>query len=283
MQLPARGNRGPGLIVPPHEPRTGTGAVAHGGAWRAGDAVLLIGHGSSTHATAPRVLMAHAGTLATEIDAGHIGVGFLSGTPTPAQALSALAAGTVHVVPFFMEDGYFTRHALPRALQVATQQRPCPAWDLRLHQPVGTHPRITDLILQRAARACGKARLDPSAVTVMLVGHGSARAPGRPLALHDHARRARATGGFAAVHAACLEEPPFAADILTTLPPGPVAILGLFAGEGLHATRDLPALVGAARSKRSHPVLDLGIIGADSGMPGIVRAILMDGQKAGLC
>lgn len=242
--------------------------------------MLLIGHGSASHAAAGRVLLEHAKALETELGAGRIGVGFLAGSPTPAQALARLTATTVHVVPFFMEHGYFSRQALPRALSPAAGHAPRAGQTVRLHKPVGTHPDMTDLIVRRARDACRQAETDAAAVALVLVGHGSARAPGRTLALHVHAGRVRVTGGFASVQAACLEEPPFVPDVLARLRNGPVAILGLFAGEGMHVAQDLPGLIAAARSQRSQPVLDLGFIGADAGMRRIIRATI---DAAGDC
>ena len=45
-----------------------------------------------------------------------VAVGLLNGTPSAAEALAALAPHVVHVVPFFMEQGWFVREAIPRAL-----------------------------------------------------------------------------------------------------------------------------------------------------------------------
>ena len=80
------------------------------------EALLLIGHGSARYADAGRVLEAQAEALRETGRFAAVGVGFLAGTPTPAEDLAALSAPTIHIVPLFMEDGYFTRVALPRAL-----------------------------------------------------------------------------------------------------------------------------------------------------------------------
>jgi sirohydrochlorin cobaltochelatase len=230
----------------------------------ASDALLLVAHGSDRYADAARGLEAHAAALRARARFTEVAVGVLSGTPAAADALARLTAETVHVVPFFMEDGYFTRAAIPAVLRAAGSAR-----TLRYCAPVGTHPDLADLIERRVLRVCANARIAADTLTLILLAHGSARAPGRPKSAHDHAARLAAAGRFAAIRPAFLEEPPFLPD---TLPPGeaPVAVVGLFAGEGGHVRDDVPRLIAEATAARSGAVLDLGFIGDDPGMPAII-------------
>jgi sirohydrochlorin cobaltochelatase len=215
------------------------------------DALLLIAHGSARYPDAGRTAHLHAETIRAQGHFASVGVGFLNGAPPVAEALAALAPRFVHVVPFFMEDGYFTRVAVPTALTGIAPDR------LRLYPPVGLHPGLSRLIEARAAAAGG---------SLVLIGHGSARAPGRPMALHGHAERLRAGGRFADVAVAFLEEAPFAADVLARADSGTVAVAGVFAGDGMHVRDDLPALIAAARTRLGARLHDLGSIGDDPGM-----------------
>jgi sirohydrochlorin cobaltochelatase len=93
------------------------------------------------------------------------------------------------------------------------------------------------------------------------------------MALHRHAEALTASGHFAQVRAAFLEEPPLLADALRACRPLPVAVLGFFAGDGGHVREDLPALLSADRAARGEagaPLLDLGVIGDDPAMPEII-------------
>jgi sirohydrochlorin cobaltochelatase len=227
-------------------------------------ALLLIAHGSARYPDAGRAVLGHAAAIR---DAGHfaaVAVGFLSGAPTVAEALAALPPGPVYVVPFFMEDGYFTRVAVPKALEGNDNLRVCP--------PIGTHPGLTELI---AARIESRHRPSWSGLTrppqampapteIVLVGHGSARSPGRRLALHDHAERLGA-------RMALLEEPPLIGDVLAAVSGPTIAVLGIFAGEGGHVLDDLPAAIETARQRLGDGLVDLGSIGGD---PGMVTLIL---------
>jgi sirohydrochlorin ferrochelatase len=209
-------------------------------------------------------VQAHAEALRAQRRFADVAVGLLNGEPPAPEALAALSPHVVHVVPFFMEQGWFVREAIPRALGDGHGH------ELRYHSPVGVHPDLADLARARVQRACGT---DTARFAVLLVGHGSARAPGRPMALHRHVAALSAAGHFAQVRAAFLEEPPLVADALRDWRMLPVAVVGWFAGEGGHVREDLPALLHAEREARGDagaPLLDLGVIGDDPAMPRIM-------------
>ena len=212
------------------------------------DALLLIAHGSARYPDAGRIVLAHAETIRAQGHFAEVAVGFLNGAPSAAEALASLSPRTIHVVPFFMEDGYFTRVAVPNALAGGE--------NLRFHPPVGTHPGIARLIRTRIA---GHSPSD-----IVLVGHGSSKFPGRRMALHDHAEKLGALVAF-------LEEAPSLADALAAAKGPLIAVIGVFAGQGGHVRDDLPALIEASRQRYGNELLDLGSIGDE---PGIVDLIL---------
>jgi sirohydrochlorin cobaltochelatase len=237
--------------------------VAPPGRWD-DEGLLLVAHGAARHADADRPVQAHAAALRSGGSFAEVGVGLLNGAPSPAEALAALRSRVVHVVPFFMEEGWFVREALPRAL--AEQQ----GHVLRFYPPVGLHPALADRIAVRARAACAG---NSAGSSLLLIGHGSARAPGRRMALHRHAETIRATATFAAVGVAFLEEPPLLADALRGWRDRPVVALGFFANDGSHVRDDVPAALAAARAGRdaaSVLLIDAGSIGEDAAMPGII-------------
>ena len=145
-----------------------------------------------------------------------------------------------------------------------------------LHRPIGTHPGIAGLIAAMA-RAHPAAAV-PANLSLVLAGHGSARAPGRQTAAHRHAT---AHGGFRDARAAFLEEPPFIADTLAAWRDRPVAVAGFFAGAGMHPAEDLPRLIAAeiaARGPDGAPVIDLGSVGEAPGIADIILDIVRSGR-----
>ncbi len=193
-------------------------------------------------------------------------VGLLHGVPSAAESLARIDAAEVRVVPFFMEAGYFTRDAIPRALGGDRRVRLCP--------PVGTHDAMAGLIERQSIAACAAMGVPSREAAVLVVGHGSASAPGRTLALHEHASRVGWTTLFARVESACLEEAPFVAEALRGLRRHPVVIIGFFAGDGGHVRDDLPALVAAERAARGDGGAAVHFNGSVTDDPAMVAVIL---------
>jgi len=240
--------------------------------WR-DDALLLIGHGAPRFVDAGRYLEAHAETLRRGGYFDEVATGCLSGTPSALDALASLSARVVHVVPFFMEDGWFAREGVPAALRVVDRA-------LRFHPPVGIHPDMAVLAAARVERACGPS----TGLSLLLVGHGSARSPGRRMALHRHAEWLAGTGRYARACAAFLEEPPFIADVLAELRADPVAVLGFFSAEGAHVREDLGQMMLTERAQRGASgavLIDLGLIADDPGMPEIILQQVAAGSMNG--
>lgn len=229
------------------------------------DILLLVAHGSARYPDAARALQAHAAALRDKACFRQVEVGLLNGAPSVAEALGRLDDATIHVVPFFMEEGYFTRVAMPRLLGADPRVRLCPA--------IGVHAGIAGIILAQARRACRVHAIAPHEAAILLVGHGSATAPGRALALHRHAAEVASAAAFARCEAACLEEAPLLADALRDLRAHPVIVIGFFAGEGMHVRDDVPEAIAAERSARGghgHQVHFHGSVTDDPAMTQII-------------
>ena len=209
----------------------------------ANDALLLIGHGSDRYPDAAGAMHRHAQALRQAALFAEVEVAVLHGAPSVDQALAHITAPTLRVVPFFMEHGYFSRVAIPRALADRARIL-CP--------PVGVHDGIAGLIEHQALAACDDLGVASRTAAIILLGHGSASAPGRALSLHRHAARVAATELFARVEPACLEETPFFTDAASALRTHPVIVIGFFANHGAHVRDDTAALIAAELTARGH-------------------------------
>jgi sirohydrochlorin cobaltochelatase len=194
-------------------------------------------------------------------------VGYVKGSPGLADAASdgATAAETVYVVPFFMADGWFNRRRIPAVLAgVRDSAR------LRLCAPVGTSPRLAIAADRLAAGTCRRLGLAPADTSLLLIAHGTSRestSSAAPRAIGD---ALAATGQFAAVATAFLDEPPSVGEATASLPGKAVAAIGLFAAEGGHGTGDAPRLAQAAAAARRLPFTYAGVIGNAPGMAGAI-------------
>ena len=174
----------------------------------------------------------------------------LNGAPSVSDALAAISKPIVRVVPFFMEEGYFSQIAVPRAIDAATSGDAGQLRRIIFCPPIGVHDGMAGIIERRALAACGDCAIPSRTAAILVAGHGSASDPGRSLALHRHAARVASTTLFARVEAACLEEAPFVADALHGLRAHPVVVIGFFANQGGHVRDDMPALIAAEQASR---------------------------------
>lgn len=174
--------------------------------------------------------------------ADEIAYGFLKGTPDISQAMKALAAPSIVVYPLFFSDGYFTGTKLPQLLADAgcgTARR-----SIRVLPPLGLDAGLADIVAARAQYTAYENGYDDREVAIVLLAHGSTKSAASRKAAENLAGRLRARGQFASVSAAFLDEAPALGDAIAGLA-GPVVVVGLFAGEGLHGAGDLPQLIAA--------------------------------------
>jgi sirohydrochlorin cobaltochelatase len=214
------------------------------------EALLLVGHGSTRYPNAGTSMCRIARLLRAAGRFDQVEVAVLNGYPSVSDALAAIDKPVVRIVPFFMEDGYFTRVAVPRAVGAVGIDAMRGDRQVILSPPIGVHDAMAGLLERQALAACADMNLPSHIAAVLIAGHGSSSEPGRALALHRHAARIASTSLFARVEAACLEEAPFVADALRGLRAHPVVVIGFFANQGGHVRDDMPELIAAEQASR---------------------------------
>ena len=149
----------------------------------------------------------------------------------------------VYVVPNFISEGYFTQTVIPRELELKsriTTRGNGQVW--KYCEPVGNHPSVTDVLLQRSAEIASD--IDPAVSTLLIVAHGTDLNDNSAVAAKREAEKIRALGKYAAVLNVYMEEAPRVADWkkLTSTPN--VVVVPFFISDGLHSYEDIPALLG---------------------------------------
>lgn len=253
----ARGATGGGRL-PPHEfPET--------------FALLLAAHGERRTGSDNQGVAQLAARLQALGLAPAVGFGFVKGAPSISEAVRRLAGRDLLVYPLFLSDGYFTRTLLPRQLSEAGAF--ARGRTVRLLPPLGLDPALVDLVLDRA-RAVARARDWPEARTeLVLLAHGSSNNPASRRAAERIAKSIAKRNAFARVRPAFLEEAPFLEDAIVGSR-GPVLVVGLFAGEGLHGGDDVPQRV----AELGRPDLAFaGNVGAFEALPDVIAAAIRRG------
>ena len=154
-----------------------------------------------------------------------------------------LESRDVYVVPNFISEGYFCQQVIPRELRIEGPTTMIAGRAVHYCDPVGIHPNMTRLLLQRADEvAPGIPRAETSLV---IVGHGTSLNENSAKAIQDQVRLIRAGDhGFAEVVDAYMEEAPFIADWHKLTTACHVVVVPFFIADGLHSYQDIPVLLG---------------------------------------
>jgi len=234
------------------------------------DAALLIAaHGAQggREAVGNEAVFRLARRLSGRALTSEVAVGFIRGEPDIGTAIAALRASRIIVYPLFVANGYFTRDRLAGLLDQASRA----GREVTVLAPLGLDPGLPLLVGDCAARAAASAGLEAAQCNVVLLAHGSKKNPMAGQSTENIAEQLGGGGRFAGVAAAFLEQPPSlqtAADALT----GPLIVVGMFSGEGLHGASDVPRQVADLAKSWADPVVFAGVIGAVPGVEELIAA-----------
>lgn len=226
-----------------------------------GGSLLLVTHGVEGR---PGIAALHAEALRAR-GFGDVRVACVKGEPGIKEALAG-AKEPVVVVPLLMADGFIMRLLRDRLAGRA---------GLTLRPPVGTDPRLGELVRRKALAACAERGWNPAACTLLLIGHGTPQHPGSEAATRQHAMALAAGRTFAEVRTAYLDQPSFLAEVASSLD-RPCVAVGLFVDDGPHGRDD--ALEGLAAA--TVPVAYTGAIGTDPAILDLIAPVFPDPLRA---
>lgn len=149
----------------------------------------------------------------------------------------------IYIVPNFISEGYFCQQVLPRELRLDGPTTQRDGKTIHYCDPVGVHPNMTRLLIQRANEVAPHVLRDQT--SLVIVGHGTSLNENSTKAIQDQVALIRSGPyGFAEVVDAYMEEAPFVAEWakLTTAPN--VVVVPFFIADGLHSFQDIPVLLG---------------------------------------
>ena len=226
--------------------------------------VLIAAHGGrDTGGHSNEGILRLAESVATLLGDVRVGVGFIGGSPALDAAIELLAVLDIIVYPLFMADGYFGSTVLNRLLEGAGRMR---QGSITILPALGLDPALADLVVAEAAAAVTLQGMLVEQVTLVLLAHGSRRSRNSASATEQVATRARAHQLFADVRVSFLDEPPSLEKTASKFS-GPVAVVGLFSGEGLHGGHDAMRLMAQVERK------DVIYVGNAGSFPGLEKLI----------
>jgi sirohydrochlorin cobaltochelatase len=207
-------------------------------------ALLIVGHGSTVNPDSSMPTLAHAAEIRRRKIFAQVECAFWKEEPSLRDALSIFPdAREVYVVPNFISEGYFTQTVIPRELELdggLTKRANGQTW--KYCEPVGSHPMMTELLLQRADEIARD--VDLARTALLIVAHGTDLNENSAVAAKREVEKIRALGKYAEVLNVYMEEAPRVADWRTLTKSQNVIVVPFFISDGLHSYEDIPELLG---------------------------------------
>ncbi|MGH8049018.1 MAG: CbiX/SirB N-terminal domain-containing protein [Chthoniobacterales bacterium] len=205
-------------------------------------ALVIVGHGSTLNPDSSTPTHDHVDAIRARGIFAEVAACFWKEEPSMREVLRMLESDDVYVVPDFISEGYFTRTVIPREFELDGPLTVCGGRTIKYCEPVGSHPRMTEVLLKRARET--SAGVPEAETSLVIVGHGTALNDNSAVAAKEQVRRIGAMGIYGEVLAAYMEEPPLIAewDKLTRQPN--VLVVPFFIADGLHSYQDIPVLLG---------------------------------------
>lgn len=244
--------------------------------------LLLVGHGSHLNAMSSAPVHQHAARIRDEGRYDEVRVGFWKEEPFLCRALDGCDADRVTIVPVFICGGYFTDEVVPRELKLAgpPRERRVPRLDavtrrtkrggqwIDYTSPVGAHPDLVDVMIQRAEDVGANHDTD-----VVVLGHGTARNLTSAENIHLQSNRLRDRHRFASVESLFLDQEPGIGRVWEITKAPEVVVVPLFVADGWHVAETIPDdldLVGGENQRGERHLRFAGAVGTH---PTVVRVI----------
>jgi sirohydrochlorin cobaltochelatase len=210
--------------------------------------LLIIGHGSTVNPDSSAPTLAHAAEIRRRQIFAQVQCAFWKEEPSLRDARFLFDPATIRevwVVPNFISEGYFTQTVIPRELELngrITTRLSGQTWNYA--EPVGNHPSMTDLLVQRAREIAPS--VPETDTSLLIVAHGTDLNENSAVAAKREAEKIRGLGRYANVLNVYMEEFPLVSDwrVLTSTPN--VVVVPFFISDGLHSYEDIPRLLGIA-------------------------------------
>ena len=220
------------------------------------DAVLvLFGHGSTVNVESSAPVLQHVAELRRRRIFAEVREAFWKQEPRLTGLLPGLAAPQIFLLPFFISEGYFSDQVIPRELGFHSEGEG-DSWRVQRRgaqtlvycRPVGSHPRMTDVLLARARGVAERFPFPraprPKDTTLFIAGHGTEQNENSRVAIERQVELLRGMNLYAAVEGVFLEEQPRIPDCYQIAQTRNVVVVPFFISDGMHVREDIPVLLG---------------------------------------
>ena len=214
-------------------------------------ALVVLGHGTTLNDQSAAPVRQHAAELRRRKIFVEVREAFWKQEPHVKTVLAEISAPRVFIVPLFISEGYFSTEVIPAELGFSFPDNLkliTKSSELHYCRPVGSHDLMTTVILARAKEVAEQfpfpSQPKPANTTLLIAGHGTERNANSRKAIEWQVELIRGLKAYAAVGAVFMEEEPFIKGCWQTVPTKNIIVVPFFISDGLHATEDIPVLLG---------------------------------------
>jgi len=218
--------------------------------------LILAGHGSTLHPDSSAPTYAHADEIRHRKLFAEVHEAFWKEEPHYRDVLRQVESDVVYIVPFFIGHGYFTEKVLPREFGLSGPVSKIGGRKIYYCPPIGTHPGMMKVLLQRAHEVVAGEVLDPHETCLFLVGHGTSLDENSSEVVRRQATGIREKGIYGDCQAGFIEEEPYISRWKELTEFRNVIVVPFFLSDGLHALGDIPGLLGMPDETARHATVD---------------------------
>jgi len=204
-------------------------------------ALIILGHGSSVHASSSIPCRLHADTIRRSGRFHSVYCGFIKEAPLIQNCLEHVEAEKVIILQNFLAEGYYTNKVIPERLDLEKFGD-----SVTYLKPLGLDPFIQDVIIEQSEKALKEWK--PEDTTLMLLGHGSTKSATSKDTLLKHISELKERTDFAHISDLWLEEPPFIKDWRDSVKTKQVLFIPYLIADGQHGGWDIPEMLGVERN-----------------------------------
>lgn len=221
--------------------------------------LVVLGHGTTLNEESSAPVYQHAAAIRNRKVFAAVREGFWKQEPQVVKVLAELTTPRVFIAPLFISEGYFSEEMIPKELAFRgeaekefsrTQHRG--AQTLIYCKPIGTHDRMTEVVLARAREIVAQFPFprapQPNDTTLFIAGHGTERNENSRRAIERQQDLIRGLGLYANVQAVFMEEEPRIQNLYQIAQTKNVIVVPFFISDGLHVREDIPMLLGEPKS-----------------------------------
>ncbi len=214
--------------------------------------LVVLGHGTEESENSAAPVFQHAAELRRRNIFGEVREAFWKQEPQIREVLGVISAPRVFIAPLFVSEGYFAGRVIPRELGFEQQSSLITPGSKRFYcRSVGTHDRMTGVILSRAVEVVGKFPFPRtpknSETTLLIAGHGTEKDENSRWPIERQAALIRSKNIYADVQSIFLEETPRISECYSLARTRNLVIVPFFISDGLHTQEDIPVLLGEAK------------------------------------